>query len=74
MFARHVSMNPKPNTRADDPRMTWQYFAVAVAQEPDRKRLTYLLQQLHGALDKADPEGDEVRAFTSSRLLAVEKS
>ena len=67
MFARHVSMHLKPNTGGDDPRMTWQYFAVAVSQEQDRKKLTYLLQQLHGALDKADPEGDEVRAFTRSR-------
>ena len=67
MFARHVSMDLEPNTRADDPRMTWQYFAAAASQEQDRKKLTYLLQQFHGALDKADPEGDELRAFTRSR-------
>ena len=64
---RHVSMHLEPNTGADDPRMTWQYFAVAASQEQNLKKLTCLLQQLHRALDKADPEGDEVRAFTSSR-------
>jgi len=50
-----------------DPRMTWQYFAVAASREQDLKKLTYLLQQLHRALDKADPEGDKVRALRSSR-------
>ncbi len=49
------------------PRMTWQYFAAAASQEQDLEKLTYLLQQLHLALDKADPEGDEVRAFQSPR-------
>ena len=46
-----------------DPRMTWKYFAVAASQEPDVRKLTHLLQQLHNALDKADPEGDEMRAL-----------
>lgn len=51
----------------NDPRMTWQYFAVAASQEQDFTKLTYLLQQLHVALDKADPERDEVRGFRRSR-------
>ena len=50
-----------------DPRMTWKYSAVAASQEPDFKKLTYLLQQLHMALDKADPDGDEMRALRNSR-------
>ena len=45
--------------------MTWQYFALAASQEPDMKKLSYLLQQLHRALDRADPEGDELRALPS---------
>ncbi len=50
-----------------DSRMTWKYFAVAVSQEPDANKLTYLLKQLHNALDKADPEGDEMRDLRHSR-------
>jgi hypothetical protein len=45
--------------------MTWQYFAVAASQEQDATKLSYLLQQLHTALDRADPERDEMRAMRS---------
>jgi hypothetical protein len=41
-------------------------FAV-FSEEKDLNKLAHLLQQLHQALDKADPEGDEMRALTSLR-------
>jgi len=46
--------------------MTWKYFAVAASQEPDIRKLSYLLKQLHNALDKANPEQDEMRALSGS--------
>ena len=41
-------------------------FAV-FSEEKDLNKLAHLLQQLHQALDKADPEGDEMRALASLR-------
>jgi len=38
-----------------DPRKTWRYFAQAVIQEEDPKKLTDLMRQLYGVL-KGDEE------------------
>jgi hypothetical protein len=35
-----------------EPRKTWQYFAQAVIQEDDPKKLTDLMEKLYRALDE----------------------
>ena len=50
----------------NDPRMTWRYFALALSQETDPRKLSYLLRQLHVALDEADPEDNGVTNLPSS--------
>jgi hypothetical protein len=35
---------------AQDPRKTWQYFALAVIHEENPEKLTYLMQQLYRVL------------------------
>jgi hypothetical protein len=42
-------------------RKTWRYFAQAVIQEEDPKKLTYLMQELYRVLK--DNEEQPIRAF-----------
>jgi hypothetical protein len=44
-----------------DPRKTWQYFAQAVIQEEDPKKLTYLMMELYRVLK--DNEEQAIRTF-----------
>ena len=44
-----------------DPRKTWQYFAQAVIQEEDPKKLTYLMKELYRVLK--DNEEQAIRAL-----------
>jgi hypothetical protein len=46
---------------APDSRKTWQYFAQAVIQEEDPKKLTYLMKELYRVLK--DNEEQAIRAF-----------
>jgi len=62
----HLPVRARSFRVPNHPGMTWQYFALSASQEQDPKKLTYVLQQLHRALDQADPEGDEVRALHNS--------
>jgi hypothetical protein len=55
------SITLKGVTMPRDPRKTWQYFAHAVIQEEDPKKLTYLMQQLYGVLK--DNEEQPTRSF-----------